>query len=339
MIALAIVGWVGAFALAVILGPVKLPLGHLPALLTDPWAAGAARDLPAHELVVLWDVRVPRALLATLVGAALGLSGALSQGLFRNPLAEPGLLGVTAGAILGTAMSVVLFGPLFDLMPAWGRGLAMPVCGFATGLLATVLVWRLGRGGSRAGAVNILLAGIALNALMGALVGLLSFVASDAELRNLTFWTLGGLGQASWVRVACTAPFLAISLGIGLSYARELDLFALGEDAARHVGVDVPRMRRLVVVALAVGVGAAVTAAGLIGFVGLLVPHFVRLLVGPRHRALLVLSTMFGAVLTLVADTLARTLAPPAEIPVGLLTSLVGAPVFLHLLLRSREAA
>lgn len=332
------VAWLVALVTAIVLGPVRLPLAHLPALLVDPSGVGAASPLPAHELIVFWELRVPRALLATLVGAALGLCGALSQGLFRNPLAEPGLLGVTAGAILGTALSVVLFAPLFDLMPAWGRGLAMPLFGFATGLGATIIVWRLGRGGTRAGAVDILLAGIALNALMGALVGLLSFVASDAELRNLTFWTLGGLGQASWLRVICTLPFIAFSLLVGLRFARELDLYALGEDAAKHVGVDVIRLRRFVVVALAVGVGAAVTAAGLIGFVGLLVPHFVRLLVGPRHRSLLVLSTIFGAVLTLIADTLARTLAPPAEIPVGLLTSLVGAPVFLHLLLRRREA-
>jgi iron complex transport system permease protein len=194
----------------------------------------------------------------------------------------------------------------------------------------------LGRQGGRSFVVNILLAGVAMNALMGALVGLLSYVASDAELRNLTFWTLGGLSHASWTRVAFTAPLVALAVAVGVGRADALDLYALGEADATLLGVDVRQLRRWIVVALSLGVGAAVTAAGLVGFVGLLVPHFVRLIAGPSHRVVIPASAVAGSVLTVAADTLARTIAPPLEIPVGILTSLVGAPLFLHLLVRSR---
>lgn len=332
------VAWAAAFLLSIVLGPTKLPLAHIPALLLDPQQLGAAANYPAHEPVVLWELRLPRALLSAIVGTALGACGALSQGLFRNPLADPGLIGVSAGAILGTAVGLVLLGPLFEQAPDWLRSAALPLCAFAAGIAATLTVLRLGRGGTRTAVVNILLAGIAMNALMGALVGLLSYVASDAQLRNLTFWTLGGLGQASWWRVLFSLPLVAIALGLGLRHARELDVFALGEQDATLLGVDVVRLRRTVVAALALGVGAAVTAAGMIGFVGLLVPHFVRLIFGASHRSVVPVSALVGGLLTMLADTLARVIAPPLEVPVGLLTSLVGAPLFLILLVRSREA-
>jgi iron complex transport system permease protein len=232
-----------------------------------------------------------------------------------------------------------LLGPVFALAPPWLRMAALPLTAFVSGGVATSLVMALGRHGGRSFVVSILLAGVAMNALMGALVGLLSYVASDAELRNLTFWTLGGLSQASWTRVAFTAPLVAAAVAIGVGRAKALDLYALGEADATLLGVDVPRLRRLVVVAVSLGVGAAVTAAGLVGFVGLLVPHFVRLLAGPSHRVVIPASVVAGSVLTVAADTLARTIAPPLEIPVGVLTSLVGAPLFLHLLVRSRGTA
>ncbi len=328
--------WLVACVASISLGPTTLPLSHLPRLLLDPSGQGLAASLPVHEGVVVWELRLPRTVLATIVGAALGACGALSQGLFRNPLADPGLIGVSAGAILGTAIGLVLLGPVFALAPPWLRSAALPLTAFASGGLATTLVMALGRQGGRSFVVNILLAGVAMNALMGALVGLLSYVASDAELRNLTFWTLGGLSHASWTRVAFTAPLVALAVAVGVGRADALDLYALGEADATLLGVDVRQLRRWIVVALSLGVGAAVTAAGLVGFVGLLVPHFVRLIAGPSHRVVIPASAVAGSVLTVAADTLARTIAPPLEIPVGILTSLVGAPLFLHLLVRSR---
>jgi iron complex transport system permease protein len=331
--------WLVVCVASIALGPTSVPLSHLLRWLLDPAGDGLAASLPTHEGVVIWELRLPRTLLATVVGAALGACGALSQGLFRNPLADPGLIGVSAGAILGTAIGLVLLGPAFALAPPWLRVAALPLTAFASGGLATSLVMALGRQGGRSFVVSLLLAGVAMNALMGALVGLLSYVASDAELRNLTFWTLGGLSQASWTRLAFTTPLVVLAVSIGIGRAGALDLYALGEADATLLGVDVPRLRRLIVVALSLGVGAAVTAAGLVGFVGLLVPHFVRLLAGPSHRVVIPASAVAGGVLTVAADTLARTLAAPLEIPVGVLTSLVGAPLFLHLLVRSRGSS
>lgn len=324
--ALLALGLVLTLALAIALGPSRLPLAHLPGLLFG------GEGLPEHERVIFWSLRLPRALLAIVVGGALGAGGAAAQGLFRNPLADPGLIGVSSGATLGAALSIVAAAGLG--LPALTRGGAVPLAAFAGASLATVLVVRLGGGASRGATATVLLAGIAINALVGATVGLLSYLASDAELRNLTFWTLGGLGGASWSKLAFALPFAIASLALLLRAARRLDVFALGELDAALIGVDVAALRREIVVALALGVGAAVSAAGLIGFVGLVVPHLMRLGGGPRHSALIPRSWALGAILVTLADTLARTVAAPLELPVGLFTAAVGAPFFLHLLRR-----
>lgn len=331
LVALAAV-FVGTIAIAVLIGPTRLPLDHVARMLVDPAGVGPASNVPDAEQVIFWSLRVPRALLCAVVGAALGAGGAAAQGLFRNPLADPGLIGVSAGATLGAAGCIVLLGPLLVGTAPWVRASALPLAAFVAGGATTLLVVRLGGRGDRAATATVLLAGVAINAFAGALVGLLSHVASDAELRNITFWTLGGLTGASWVKVAVTAPLALLSIGLLLRRARALDVFALGEVDARLLGVDVTALRRNVVAALALGVGAAVAAAGLVGFVGLIVPHLVRLWLGPRHGALLGASALAGGVLVTLADALARTVVAPAELPVGLLTACVGAPFFLHLL-------
>ncbi len=294
----------------------------------------AALD-PTTAAIVL-DIRLPRAGLAILVGAALGLSGAVMQGLFRNPLADPGLVGVSSGAALA-AVTVIVLGRETDALLAPGLGPhLLPVAAFVGGLAATLVLKRLATVSGRTSVTAMLLVGIALTALFGALTGLLVFVADDGQLRELTFWTMGGLGGATWVKafgalplmlpLACAAPFMA----------RGLNAAALGEAEAFHLGIDVERLKRLGVLAVAASVGAAVAVSGIIGFVGLLAPHLLRVAVGPDHRALLPASALLGATLLLLADLGARTLVAPAELPIGILTACLGAPVFLWLVLKRR---
>lgn len=292
------------------------------------------------ERTVLLTLRAPRAVLAALVGAALGSCGAGVQALFRNPLADPGLVGVSAGASLGAAAAIVLGGGALTLLPSWARPALLPLAAFLGGLATTVLVLRLGAGlRGRAATVTVLLAGVAVNALVGALVGLLSQVADDGQLRDLVFWTMGGLDGASWALVAATAPWVLVVVVVLPRVGRALDLLALGEHEAGYLGVHVARVRGLVVAAVAVGVGASVASAGLIGFVGLVVPHLARLAVGSRNHSVIVISALAGAALLVIADVAARVVARPSELPVGLFTAALGAPFFLWLLRREVRAA
>ncbi len=333
-LAVLVAALVAASVVAVLVGPTSISIWHVLAIALDPWGTGLAADIPASERVIVWSLRMPRAALCALVGAALGAGGAASLGLFRNPLADPGLVGVSAGATLGAAACIVVAGPLLATTGPWLRALALPIGAFLAGAATTVLVVRLGGQAGRAATATVLLAGIAVNAFAGAVVGVLSHVASDAELRSFTFWTLGGMTSATWTKVALTAPFVGASLALLLGRARELDVYALGELDARVTGVDVVSLRRAVIVALALGVGAAVAAAGLVGFVGLVIPHVVRLWIGPRHAGLVPASAVAGAALLVASDAVARTALAPAELPVGLITAAIGAPFFLHLLRR-----
>lgn len=278
---------------------------------------------------VLWEVRFPRVLLAAVVGASLALAGAVMQGIFGNPLAEPGIIGVSAGAAVGAASSLVLgitwFGPF-----------SMTVAAFVTGLVTTLLVYATARRDGRTEVVTLVLTGIAVNALAGALLGLLLFVSDDAQLRTITFWNLGSVGAATWRSVMVVTVCLVPATIVALRAARRLDLLALGERTARHLGVDVERLRLVLIVAVALLASAAVAVAGIIAFVGLVVPHIIRLLVGPAHRILLPASAMGGALLLVLADLAARTVAAPSELPLGVLTALVGGPFFFWLLRRTR---
>ncbi|MER3443971.1 MAG: heme ABC transporter permease [Meiothermus sp.] len=291
------------------------------------------RENPAYA--VLMSVRFPRVLLAVVVGALLALSGAVMQGLFRNPLADPGLIGVSAGAALGAAVFIVA-------LPGAGalEVYALPLMAFVGGLLATLLVWALATSGGRVQVLTLLLAGIALNALAGALIGLLVSRATDEQLRSLTFWTLGGYGGATWSLLAAIAPTALLSLWGLLRLARGLNALVLGESEAFHLGVSLEAFKRKAVALAALAVGTAVAAAGSVGFIGLVAPHLFRLLAGPDHRYLLPGSVLLGAGLSVLADLFARTVAAPAELPVGVVTSLLGAPFFIALLLRfKREVA
>ena len=279
---------------------------------------------------------MPRTLLGLAVGMVLALCGVAMQGLFRNPLADPGLVGVSSGAALGAAVAIV-GGAAFGGLPEAFAPYLLSACAFVGGLLVTALVYRLGRRDGQTNVATMLLAGIALTALAGAAIGLFTYLADDATLRTLTFWNLGSLNGASYARLW---PLLLATLAVALwlpRRARALNALLLGESEARHLGFDVERLKRELVFCTALGVGAAVAAAGLIGFIGLVVPHLMRLLVGPDHRLLLPASALAGASLLLLADLVARLALAPAELPIGIVTALIGAPFFLYLLVRGRS--
>ncbi|MFV3386551.1 FecCD family ABC transporter permease [Pseudomonas sp. NY15364] len=323
-----------ALWLSLALGPVSLPLGDtLRAalrLLGVPLAADAS--VQKAELILV-QIRMPRTLLGLAVGMVLALCGVAMQGLFRNPLADPGLVGVSSGAALGAAVAIVGGAALGGLPEAFAPYL-LSACAFVGGLLVTALVYRLGRRDGQTHVATMLLAGIALTALAGAAIGLFTYLADDATLRTLTFWNLGSLNGASYARLW---PLLLATLAVALwlpRRARALNALLLGESEARHLGFDVERFKRELVFCTALGVGAAVAAAGLIGFIGLVVPHLMRLLVGPDHRLLLPASALAGASLLLLADLVARLALAPAELPIGIVTALIGAPFFLYLLVR-----
>ena len=312
----------------------SLATGALPLTLGDTWSALQGLGDPTHQLVI-WQIRLPRSLMAIAVGALLALTGAILQGLFRNPLADPGIIGVSGDAALGAGLAIVL---LPQLAMPWLTLGSTTLLAFVGGLLTTLLVYRLGHTAYGTSMAMMLLAGVAVGAIAFSVLGLLNYVADDEQLRDLSLWQMGSLAGASWPRVTLSLLATLLLWGWSQHQARALNALLLGESEARHLGVAVEQLKRRAILACALGVGIAVAAAGMIGFVGLMVPHLVRMLTGPDYRRLLPLSALGGALLLLLADLLARTLAPPAEIPVGLITALLGAPFFLWLLKQRQEA-
>lgn len=302
-------------------------LGAMPLPLASLWPPGD--EVLRH----IWlTIRLPRVLLALLVGAALALSGCVMQGLFRNPLADPGLLGVSSGAALAVACWLVL--PLS--VPALVALYAPMLAAFIGSIAIMVVIFILSQA-NEGSLSRLLLVGIAINALCGALVGVLAWISNDTQLRQLSLWGMGSLGQAEWstLLVAATLIFPA-SLIIWLMASR-LNLLQLGDEEAHYLGINVRAVQRLLLLCSALLVASSVAISGVIGFIGLVVPHLIRMWLGPDHRALVPGSLLAGAILLLLADTLARTVAAPAEMPVGLLTSMLGAPWFLWLIFRQQR--
>ncbi len=297
------------------------------------WGGG---EESAAQLVFM-NIRLPRLVLGLAAGAGLGLAGALMQGLFRNPLADPGLIGVSSGAALAAGITIVLGATWFPALPRHLGSGALVLMAFTGGWCVTLLIYGLARseGGTRIG--MMMLAGVAVNALAGAGLGFLSFLASDEQLRSLQFWMLGSLGGARWSAVALVSVITLAALAWGLRLARPLDALALGEAQASLLGVPVEQVKRRAIVVTALAVGAVSATTGIIGFVGLIAPHVVRLIAGPDHRVVLPGSALLGAVLVLLSDAVARTALQPAELPLGVLTACVGVPFFLLLLRHMRH--
>lgn len=278
----------------------------------------------------IWlTIRLPRVLLALVIGGSLALAGCVMQGLFRNPLADPGLLGISSGAALAVALWVVI--PLS--LPALMMLYAPMLAAFLGAMAATVIIFMLSQ--QRSSSLSrLLLVGIAINALCGAAVGVLSWLSNDTQLRQLSLWGMGSLGQAQWSTLLAVTSLMVPTVLVIWRMASALNLLQLGEEEAHYLGVDVAVVQRVLLLCSAILVAAAVAVSGVIGFVGLVVPHLMRMWLGADHRAVIPGAVLAGALLLLVADTVARTLVAPAEMPVGLLTSLLGAPWFLWLLFR-----
>lgn len=319
----------GAMTAGVVLGAVEVALPELLQAL-GLWPGGS-QPVDAGTRAIIMELRLPRVLLAVLVGAALAIAGAVFQALFRNPMADPYVLGVSAGAALGATLAFLF--PL-NYLPL-GVGL-VPLAAFAGAVLTVILVSRLGRSGGYVSLYNLLLSGIAVGAFFTALVSLLMYF-SRRHLHQVVFWLMGGLSQANWPYVRLALPYFMLGSAVALIQARALNALLLGEEAAASLGVEVERTKKWLLLGASLLTATAVAVSGPIGFVGLIVPHVLRMLVGPDHRLLLPASALGGAILVVVADTLARTVIAPTELPVGLIMSLGGAPFFVSLLRRRQR--
>ncbi|MFZ2470121.1 MAG: iron ABC transporter permease, partial [Parvibaculum sedimenti] len=300
-----------AFLLALGIGAMQIPAGEVLRVLF-----GFETDSQAAAIVL--GLRLPRAVLAILVGAGLGISGAALQGLFRNPLADPGLIGISGGAALGAVSVIVLGHLLIALLPLAADPHLLPVAAFLGGLAATFATERLAHHRGVAATGILLLAGIAINAMAGAIMGVLIYSSDDSQLREITFWTMGSLAKGGWSGVTLSAPFVILAVLMLLRCAAPLNAMLLGEREAHHLGVSVERLKRVVMIAGALAVGASVAVSGIIAFVGVVVPHLVRMAAGPEHRIVLPGSALLGGTLLLVADSVARIIVVPAELPIGL---------------------
>jgi iron complex transport system permease protein len=293
-------------------------------------------ETTGRDAIVILEIRLPRALMGMLIGAALAASGCVMQGLFRNPLADPGVVGASSGAALAAVAIIVIGGPLVAALPDWARPFALPSAAFAGALAVTTLLYGVATRDGGTSVALMLLAGIALAGLASAGMGLLIFMSDDAQLRQLTFWTLGSLGGATWEKLFVVLPIVGAALIAFQAIAGDLDAMLLGEAEAGHLGVSTEWTKRIAVLGVAGAVGASVAMSGIIGFVGIVAPHLLRLVVGPRHRVLLPACALLGAALMLAADLASRIVVAPAELPIGILTALIGSPFFLWLLVRRR---
>ncbi|MCE7043014.1 iron ABC transporter permease [Dyadobacter sp. CY312] len=285
-----------------------------------------------QKSLVFWIIRLPRVCLAILVGAGLGIAGASLQGLFRNPIADSGLIGVTSGASLFAVIVIMLNAKYFGIISEIGGAYTLSIASFVGAALTTLLVYQLSKLTGEGGMTTILLCGIAINAFVGAMTGLMTYLASDDQLRTITFWNLGSLGGANWTSVIAVAPFVFCSVLFMPYLSKALNLLVLGESQAAALGVNMTALKRQVIILATMGVGASVAVAGTIGFVGLVVPHIIRSAFGPDHKTLLVGSALGGAIVLTLADTISRTVVAPSELPIGILTALLGTPFFLYIL-------
>ncbi|HTM77515.1 MAG TPA: iron chelate uptake ABC transporter family permease subunit [Devosia sp.] len=308
--------------------------------LVGSWFGSAAAEPAAllRDQTVIYNIRLPRMILGMLVGSALAVSGLVMQGLFRNPLADPGLVGVSAGAGLG-AVSIIVLGttmlaPLTALLGIY----TLQIAAFFGGLITTFILYRVATKAGQTAIATMLLAGIAIAALAGAITGVLVYVATDSQLRDLTFWGLGSLSGANWTKIMASGPIIVLALAVAAFLAKGLNALTLGEATAGHLGLSVQRFKLAAIVAVAAATGAAVAVSGGIGFVGIVVPHLLRLIIGPDHRFLLPASALLGASFLLMADAVSRLVVAPAELPIGIVTAAVGGPFFLWILLRRRNA-
>lgn len=293
-------------------------------------------DISSQEEQILLALRLPRIEMAIMVGSALGVAGTVMQGLFRNQLADPALIGVSNGAAAGAAAMIVL-GYTFALESVAIQNYTLPIAAFIGGMIAVIIAYRLSTRGSHTSVGILLLTGIAINAITTSIIGFFIFISTDAQLRSITFWLLGSISYLNREIVTLSAPFIVMPVIFMLFYGRHLNAFSLGEKEAFFMGYNTEKIKKILLLLLSISIGASVAFTGVIGFIGLLVPHIVKFFTGPDNRIVLPVSFFAGAILLIIADTFSRTLMSPAEIPVGILTTGIGGPVFLYLLLREKS--
>ena len=337
---LSILLWVSlpvAVMLGLNAGTVNIPIDIIIQQSTSLFLQPSTTDIHTDPInTILFDIRLSRICLAFLIGAILAISGAVMQGLFRNPLAAPSLIGVSSGASVGASIVIVLTGAWLQTNAVLGLSV-VALGAFIGSFLITLLVFRLSTSSLGTSVTTMLLAGIAISALGGAVNSLLSYFADNEMLRQISIWQMGNLSTANWTRVSIVAVVAVVVLILFPRESKSLNALLLGESEARHLGIDVQRVKKKLILLTTLGIGTAVAVAGMIGFVGLIVPHIVRLLIGPDHRWLLPVSALAGGILLLIADTLARVIIAPVELPTGILTAILGAPFFIMLLIQQRR--
>lgn len=319
------------------LGAMDIPVKDVLVILLRKIGLFQGHQVAEQYETVIRIVRLPRVILGVLVGAGLGISGAAVQGIFRNPLAEPGLIGISAGAsLIAVAIIALEVGILAGIGNLLGYYL-LAFGAFAGAGIAAMLVYQISRSDGKPNVATMLLAGIAINALAGALTGLITYLANEQQLRNITFWMLGSLAGATWETVLALLPFVLIPVVLLPLMGKALNAFALGEAQADHLGLKVNQVKRRVVILATMAVGAAVAVSGVIGFVGLLVPHTIRLFIGVDNKYVLPASALLGALILTLADMIARTIVSPVELPIGVITALLGTPLFLYILIKDKK--
>lgn len=281
--------------------------------------------------IIILNIRLPRIFLSALIGMALSGAGVIFQGIFKNPMADPYVLGVSSGAAFGATMAII-FGLETTFM---GLG-AVSIMAFIGAVLTTLIVYYISRTGNQTSIITLLLGGIALNFFLSSLISLL-MIFNREKIEKIIFWTMGSVSSASWKHVMISSPIVLIGCIFFIMFARDLNVMLMGEDTAKSLGIEVERTKKILIVIASIVSASAVSVSGIIGFVGLVIPHIVRLIIGPDNRVLIIFTLISGAIFMIIADTLARTLIPPAEIPVGVITSLFGAPFFMYLLYKDRK--
>tara|TARA_B100000700_G_scaffold103666_1_gene117046 strand:- start:5688 stop:6758 length:1071 start_codon:yes stop_codon:yes gene_type:complete len=325
--------------LYVVIGPVQININQSTEIILSYFKLISEENISFNQIqkMVLLDIRIPRLILAILVGAGLGMSGAILQGLFRNPLIDPGFIGVSSGAAVGALFAIMFSQFFYFYFDTNISNFLLPILAMSGSFITTFIIYRISKSAYKTNIMTMLLAGIAVNALSGSIIGLFINFTSDLELRSFTFWTLGGLDTADWQVVSIVALFILSSIIFIYSIRNKLDIFMLGDAQAHHLGVNVESLKKKIILFSAIIVGISVAFCGMIGFIGLVTPHLIRLFIGPKHKYLIPGSALLGSIILVISDLISKTIISPAQLPIGVITSLIGAPFFIFLILKQKN--
>ena len=325
--------------ISIVVGPVKISFYQILCIIMSKAgfiSNGNDYFTPIQESV-LWDIRIPRIILGTLVGLALASAGAILQGLFRNPLVDPGFIGVSSGAAVGAMIAIMFSSFIISQAYDFLTPFILPILAIIGAFTTTMLIYRMSKVSQKTNIMAMLLAGIAINALAGSIIGLLVSISSDSELRSFTFWSLGGLDNGSWRISILSAIFILTSFLTIYRIRKQLDIFMLGDAEAHHLGINVESLKKKLIFIASIMVGISVSFCGMIGFIGLVTPHIIRLFIGPKHKYLIPGSALLGAILLIFSDLISKTVIAPAQLPVGVVTSIIGAPFFIWLIFSQKR--